>query len=290
VRSFSRSPLHAVSSLTLLLMSLAVCPAQQPPAASGARILLMPRKLITGERATLAVLDVNGRLTPGVNVKFSDGEKVTTDTTGRALFVAPLNPGTFYASIEGRSGRVSSRISAPLNLPPTIQVVTGAPRIASISDRFEMTGHGFCGDADANHVSIAGMPALVLASSPLSLAVLPPLDLEPGPAKVKLTCGQKAAEPFTVVFVRLALEASSGTLAPGEHRALTVRLWGTTTKVNLEARNLATDVAELVGGAVVRATSSGSSNNLAKFELVGMKHGSFVISIRLLAPLSPPRL
>jgi hypothetical protein len=289
VRSFSRCPIHAVLALTLLLLGVGVCPGQQAPAASGARILLMPRKLITGERATLAVLDVNGRLTPGVNVKFSDGEKVTTDTTGRALFVAPLNPGTFYAAIEGRSGRVSSSISGPMNLPPTIQVVTGAPRIASISDRFELAGHGFCGDADANHVTIAGLAALVLASSPLSLAVLPPLDLEPGPAQVKLTCGQKAAEPFTIVFLRLALETSSGTLAPGEHRALTVRAWGTTAKVNLEARNLATDVAELVGGAVVRATSSGGSNNVAKFELVGKKHGSFVISIRLLAPLSPPR-
>jgi hypothetical protein len=59
----------------------------------------MPRKLITGERATLAILDVNGRLTLGVDVKFSDGEKATTDTTGRALFVAPLNPGTITAQI-----------------------------------------------------------------------------------------------------------------------------------------------------------------------------------------------
>jgi hypothetical protein len=249
----------------------------------------MPRKLITGERATLAVLDVNGRLTPGVNVKFSDGEKVTTDTTGRALFVAPLNPGTFYAAIEGRSGRVSSSIRGPMELPSSMEVVTGAPHVASLSDRFELTGHGFCGDADANHVTIGGLPALVLASSPLSLAVLPPLDLEPGPAQVKLTCGQKVTEPFTMVFVRLALETSSGTLAPGERRALVVRAWGTSEKVNLEARNLAPDVAELVGGATVRASTSGGSNNMAKFELAGKTHGSFVISIRLLAPLSPPQ-
>ena len=50
---------------------------------SGARILLMPRKIVSGERATLAVLDVAGRLTPGVTVVFSDGEKIKTDATGR---------------------------------------------------------------------------------------------------------------------------------------------------------------------------------------------------------------
>jgi hypothetical protein len=65
-----------------------LCPAQQAPAASGARILLLPRKLVSGERATLAVLDVNGKLTPGVNILFSNGDKITTDATGRAMFVA----------------------------------------------------------------------------------------------------------------------------------------------------------------------------------------------------------
>jgi hypothetical protein len=37
---------------------------QTAPAASGARILLLPRQIVSGERATLAVLDVNERLTP----------------------------------------------------------------------------------------------------------------------------------------------------------------------------------------------------------------------------------
>src|SRR5882672_3437580 len=68
-------------------------PQQQAPAASGARILLLPRQIVSGERATLAVLDVSGRLTPGVTVNFSNGDKLATDDTGRALFVAPLTPG-----------------------------------------------------------------------------------------------------------------------------------------------------------------------------------------------------
>jgi len=289
VRPFSRCVTHAVLFLSFLFLGQSSSAGQQAPAASGARILLLPRKLVTGERATLAVLDVAGRLTPGVKVVFSNGDNVTTDVSGRALFVAPLNPGKISASIEGRSGRVTSIIFTATEVPSATEEVTDTPRVASVSDRFEFIGHGFCGDADANHVTIAGLPGLVLASSPGSLTVLPPADLDPGPALVKASCGQKSAEPFTVVFVSLELEASREPLAPGEQRTLSVRVRGSTAKITLEARNLAPDVAELSGGATVKALSSGGADNLAKFALVGKKHGNFTVSIRLLAPLSPPR-
>jgi hypothetical protein len=281
---------HVVLAVILLFPAQSFRAGQEAPAASGARILLLPRKLVAGEHATLAVLDVAGRLTPNVNVIFSNGDKVTTDETGRALFVAPLNVGKIYASIEGRSGRVSSTIVAPSDVPWSTEEVTEAPHIASISDRFEFLGHGFCGDADANHVTIANLPGLVLASSPGSLTVLPPTDMDPGPAEVKANCGQKSADPFTIIFVALELEASGAPLAPGEHRELTVRVRGTTAKVGLEARNLAPDVADLNGGLSVKEQSSGGPDNVGRFELVGKKHGNFTVSIRLLTPLSRPRL
>ena len=263
--------------------------AQEPPPASGARILIMPRKIVSGEHATLAVLDVSGRLTPGVTVEFSNGDTLKTDPTGRAMFVAPLNVDKIYGAIQGRTGRVASTIVTSVQSPSATQEVALAPRVASLSDRFEFIGHGFCGDADANHVLIHGLPGLVLASSPAYLAVLPPAELQPGPAQVQVTCGQKSSPAFTVVFVSLELEARSSSLAPGEHRKLTVRVKGTTTKVNLEARNLAPDVAELQGGAPARALSTGGADNVATFELVGKQRGNFVISIRLVAPLGAPR-
>jgi hypothetical protein len=282
-------PSRATWCLASFFLGAALCLGQQVPNPSGARILVLPRKLVTGERATLAVLDVSGRLTPGVNVAFSYGEKVTTDATGRALFVAPLNPGPIYAGIEGRAGHVSSTIVNPADVPASFLEVISAPRAASISDRFELLGHGFCGDADANHVIIGGFPGLVLASSPGSLAVLPPAELTPGLTQVKVSCGQKTTAPFSIVFVSLELEASTASLAPGEHRALVVRVKGSTAKINIEARNLSADVAELVGGGSVRALSTGGAENVAKFELVGRQRGNFVISIRLVTPLSTPR-
>lgn len=262
---------------------------QEPPPASGARILIMPRKIVSGEHATLAVLDISGQLTPGVTVEFSNGDKLKTDATGRAMFVAPLNVEKVYAAIQGRAGRVGSTIVSLAESPSAAQEVTLAPRVASSSDRFEFMGHGFCGDADANHVLIHGLPGLVLASSPAYLAVLPPADLLPGPAQVQVTCGQKTSPAFAVVFVSLELEAGNAALAPGERRKLSVRVKGSTANVNLEARNLAPDVAELQGGTPVRAVSTGGTDNVASFELMGKQRGNFLISIRLVAPLGAPR-
>jgi hypothetical protein len=262
---------------------------QEAPPASGARTLLLPRRIVSGERATLAVLDSNGRLTPGVTVNFSNGDQFTTDATGRALFVAPLNPGVIYGSIAGRTGRVATTILLPSEGASASIEVSSAPRVASLADRFEIFGKSFCGDADANQVTIAEQPAIVLASSPTALVVLPPPDLQAGGAAVQVTCAKRQSAAFSVTFVGLELEADSSPLKPGEHRAITVRVSGTTGKILLEARNLAPEIAELSGGNPVRASSSGGAENLAKFEVLGRRNGSFLISIRLVPTLGRPQ-
>jgi len=137
-------------------------------------------------------------------------------------------------------------------------------------------------------MTIAGQPAIVLASSPAALVVLPPPDLQPGRAAVEVSCAKRQAAPFSVTFVGLELEAGSSPLKPGEHRALIVRVRGTTAKIALEARNLAPEIAELSGGNPARASSSGSEENVAKFEVAGRKNGSFLISIRLVPSLGSP--
>ncbi|HVH71519.1 MAG TPA: hypothetical protein VNB49_10465, partial [Candidatus Dormibacteraeota bacterium] len=265
-------------------------PAPSAAAPTGARILLLPRRIVSGERATLAVLDVNGRLTPGVAVGFSNGDHFKTDATGRALFVAPLNPGVLWGSIEGRPGRVSTVVLTPAETSLSSMEISSAPRVASLTDRFEILGKGFCGDADANQVTIASHSALVLASSPVALTVLPPMELDPGPEAVSVSCAKKDAPQFTTTFVELELKADSSPLKRGEHRMLAVRVRGTTEKISLEARNLAPEIAELVGGNPVRRLSSGSgeNENVAQFEIVGKNNGSFLISIRLVSTMTRP--
>jgi len=282
------SPAVLISWLVPGIFGPFVCAQQSPPTASGARTLLLPRRIVSGERATLAVLDVNGRPTPGVTVSFSNGDRFTTDATGRALFVAPLNPGVIFGSITGRPGLVATSILSPSEAASTSLEVSSAPRVASLTDRFEIFGKSFCGDADANQVTIAGQPAFVLASSPVALVVLPPPDQKPGGATVEVSCAKRQAQPFSISLVGLELEADSSPLKPGEHRALTVRVRGTGAKIVLEARNLAPEIAELSRGNPVRTSSSGGAENLGKFEVVGRKNGGFLISIRLVPSLRSP--
>lgn len=289
LRRFSNSPILLLVAGVWTAILVYPIRAQQAPAASGARILILPRQVVSGERATLAVLDVNGRLTPGVTVHFSNGDTLKTDETGRALFVAPLNSGIVFASIAGRAGRVPTAVLTAGEASAASIEVLSAPRVASVTDRFEISGRGFCGEADANQVTVGGQPALVLAASPASLAVLPPAEIAPGPRTVEISCAKRAAASFSVVFVALELEADASPLTPREHRTLTVRVRGTSTKVVLEARNLAPEIAEMGGGTVVRASSSGGADNSGSFELVGRKRGSFLISIRLIPSAGPPR-
>jgi hypothetical protein len=269
----------AIAGVFLQLSGVQKTPA--PPSASGARTLLLPRQIVSGERATLAVLDGYGRLTPGVKVHFSNRDRLTTDATGRALFVAPLEPGVIFASIAGRASRVATVILSPKEAAAASIEISATPQVATLTDRFEVSGRGFCGDADANQVTVGGEPTLVLASSPTSLVVLPPAELEPGPAAVEISCAKNTAQTFLTTFVALELEADSSPLKPGERRTLTVRVRGTNSSITLEARNLALDIAELTGGTAVKQSSSGGSNNMAQFDVVGRKNGSFRISIRL---------
>jgi len=274
---------------TLLLTGAAYAEQRQPaPAPGNPRILLLPRRIVSGERATLAVLDVNGRLAPGVTVNFSNGDHLTTDQTGRALFVAPLNAGTIFGSIAGRPGRVATAIVMPSEAELSQVDIKSVPRIASLSDRFDIIGHGFCGDADANTVTVGGQPAIVLASSATSLVVLPPVDLEPGIAPVQITCGKNSFPTVSMIFLGLELHADTSPLGAGEHRRLTVSVTGTTAKIALEAINLAPNIADLVGGTAVRHFSSGGPENTARFEVVGHHHGNFLISIRLVPVTAHP--
>lgn len=277
---FSR--LFLVMAVSVFVLSPAFAQKQQRP--SPGRILLLPHSVISGDRATLAVLDNNGRLTPGVTVIFSNGDHLTTDATGRALFVAPLNPGVVFGSISGRPGRVPVTVVALADASPAAITFSSIPEVASLADRFEIAGSGFCGDADANRITVSGEPAFVLASSPTSLVVMPPADLPPGRASVDLSCAKRNGPPLEVVFVALSLEADASPLAPGVHRLLNVRVRGTTTKVRLEARNLAPDIADLTGGNPARVFTSGGAENLAHFEVVGRQRGSFLVSIHLLSP------
>ena len=285
---FSRPAL--VASLLLcgyLAMPCLPLSGQQAPSPSAAHTLLLPKRIVAGETATLAVLDVSGRLTPGVTVNFSNGDHVVTNATGRAFFAAPTTSGVIYAAVSSHSARVYTTILTPAEAAPGSTQVASSPTFASLADRFDLAGGGFCGQADANAVRVAGKPALVLASSPVALIALPPSELEPGPTEIDVSCAKRPASRFSVTFLDLSLQADSSPLTPGEHRTLTVTVRGTKAKIPLEARNLSPNVAELTGGNPATASSGGGAENAAHFELIGKARGNFAVSVRLLP--TPPQ-
>jgi hypothetical protein len=284
--TFLRTALLASSLLLVFNFGPAV--AQKAPSSLG-RTLLVPHTIVSGERATLAVLDPRGRLAPGVNVIFSNGDHFTTDVTGRALFVAPLNAGVILASIEGSSARVPVVIIPHSEAVADTISLDSIPHFVSLTDRFDVTGRGFCGVADANQVGVSGANAFVLASSPISLIIWPPPDPPPGRASVTISCGKQSSPAFDVDFVSFELDADSSPLKPGVHRALRVLVRGTSEKVELQARNLAPAVAEIVGGNNRRVSSSGGTQNVAELEIIGRAVGNFQISIRLVSTAEHPQ-
>src|SRR5258705_10824568 len=72
-------------AFALLPLISQVLPAQEPPPASGARILIMPRKIVSVEHATLAFLYVNVRLSPVVTVEISYGNALQPVATVRDM-------------------------------------------------------------------------------------------------------------------------------------------------------------------------------------------------------------
>src|SRR5260370_22326746 len=164
------------ASAALILCAGAVCFAQKParvsPKSSAGKTILLPTQMVAGTKATLAVLDSQGRLAPGVVVEFIGGARVTTDSTGRAEFMAPA-PRVLLAHLAGQTGNVAARVLPAAEGGPAALRVTSYPRVISLSDRFEVSGNGFQGDAGANPATLGGQAALRASTSTIRLGLLP---------------------------------------------------------------------------------------------------------------------
>src|SRR5258706_10713989 len=154
-------------------------PAQSAPIESSespgpAKTIVLPDEIPAGESATLAVLDAAGRLVPNAVVELSTGAKITTDETGRALFLAPAQAGTLTAQLPNgypfatnvTSGiKPASGVWQEIDLGFPKALPKGGPNIIAVGDRFALRGAGFHVDANRNRVVLGGERALVLASS-----------------------------------------------------------------------------------------------------------------------------
>jgi hypothetical protein len=267
--------------------------AQEAPRAPAPapRTIVLPRETVAGLPATLAVLDSAGRLLPNVVVEISGGKRVTTDSTGRALVAVPGEPGVLTAQVPGRGVSASAPITKSSRAAPPTPLedssaavrVLSIPHFISLHDRFAVGGAGFRVEAESNHVYLSEQPCLVLASSPVSLIVLPGLHVPIGTISLRVNVAGHEAQPKPVAMVLLELSGPAEAPAAGAQGKLSVRVHGTRSRLAIEIRNSSPEIIQFPRGNVERVTTSGGELNAAQIEAKFLASGDYTVTARLIS-------
>jgi hypothetical protein len=318
----SRLGLFLMACSSLIALDSAIAGAQDVPAqrAPVPRAIILPQTVVAGAQATLAVLDGSGRLLPGVAVEISGGqpgagtawsppekgvrsapnslEKVTTDSTGRATFLVPSDPGPLIAKISGHRITAFSTAVADKELAasagsagdPSVLKVISYPRVLAILDRFAIEGRGFRGTADSNHVFLGEQPCLVVAASPVSLVILPGPHIPLGGITLRVRVGGSDAGPIPVTGVLLDFSGPAEAPTAGAEGKLILRVHGTTEPLAVEVRNASPEIIQLVHGNLQRLGTSGGEQNIAPVELKFLASGNYEVTARLVPADAPSPL
>jgi len=273
----------AISALLALLigvpsLSSAQIPHRQSRATRLSSIqIILPPRLVADAPATLATIGADYKLVGHVSVLLGNGTQIETDATGRANFTAPSG-GVLTARAGG--GSAAALIDPPAgDTQPGLQV----PPFVALHSSFDLCGGGFDGNAEANHVTIEGEPALVLAASPECLAVTPGPNAVPGVEKIVVDSASPARQA-SVTLVALDFEPPQPALTPGKKSWLTVRARGSQQPLRIMVQNESFDVLRFDKGDVQELTTSGGAQNLAEIRVQAIRSGDFSFHARILPP------
>lgn len=232
---------------------------------------------MVGHPATLAALGVDGKLAPEVKVTLSDGETVTTDRTGRAIFNVPAAGDFLIAKGSGTSAATLIDPATAESEPKGIAV----PPVVSIHDRFWICGAGLQGNADQNSVTIEGQPAAVIAASPVCLVALPSPRSKPGPASIRVDA-PGVQWNATTTLVSLDFVPPNPALKPGQKGNLIVHVEGSSQRLGMTLQNQSPGVLKFLQGDLQEVVSSGNSENTASVKVQALASGDFSFGARLL--------
>jgi len=281
--NFGISPAFIFHFLTVVTISFSL--GETPRAQSTANAtwsvsIVLPPRVVAGRPATLAVFGADGKLVSGVTVEVSKDQRVVTDTTGRAVFAAPIDGGVVVARA---SGKAAAALVDPDGAASGSQTISVTP-VISLKDSFSICSGGFRGEADANRVKINEERALILAASPECLIVLPGPKVTPGPAFISVQTGEARWTAATTV-VSLEFEPPQPALVPEKKSKLVVRAEGTEQPLRIVAENQTPGVLEFVRGDAQNLQTSGGTNNFAAIEVQAIRSGDFSFHARLLPSL-----
>jgi hypothetical protein len=255
----------------------------QPPATP--HNILLPPVLVAGEPATLAVITLDGRIAPFAAVNLPNGKQVITDEAGRARFMASSASGAFLAKLPGSDQMAAAAVVDTASSSQLM--IQHAPRFVSLHAYFPIYGTGFRGEADQDVVSVGGVFAVVLASSPVSLVVVPAPETPVGTENVAVQVGGNArADTLSVVDLRLFTDTTE--IIPGKKIGVTVQALGTERPLELEIRNLSPAIIKLPDRSSLRIRTSGGPENAARFSMQGIAAGTFSLAANLVARSGPP--
>jgi hypothetical protein len=239
--------------------------------------IVLPPRVMASHPATLAVLGVDGKLAAGVMVTLGDGQVVTTDRTGRAVFTVPATGDYLLAKASGASAVALIDPAVGDSEPKQ----TTLPAAVSVRDRFWICSAGLRGDADADSVRINDEPALVLAASPECLVALPSTKAAPGPAQISLDApGVHAAA--TTTLVALDFDAPAPALMPDKKSRLSVRVRGSEDRLGIIVENKTPGVLRFVRGDTQEVLTSGGPQNTAILDVQAVRTGDYSFRARLM--------
>jgi hypothetical protein len=279
--AFRYFPLLAgVCAALILVLFAALAGAQAPAPAAVAPVsaLVLPPRVVAGERATLAALASNGALAPEVAIELSGGVRLLTDATGRAAFDVPSQAGTMVASVPGTDVGAVTLILPP-SLPGKI-LLARIPSAISLHDRFTLRGAGFSGDAVSDRVYIGDAPAFVLAASPIALVVAPGSRTITGSSAITVQASGMGASTQAQV-IRADWTQERQTLEPGKSARLILHVIGTEDPQWLEIKNITPSIMKFKSGHTVWLHTSGGAANVAELPVKTLSAGDFSFSARL---------
>ena len=268
---------RSLLALSFAIITLGPISAQAPPPALS---IVLPPRLLANAPATLAILDDDGHLAPGVAVDIGNGQHVTTDATGHASFTAPPD-GALIAKAEG----VFAAALVDAASPHAAAATTVAPNVSQ-HDRFAICGSGFSDNVAADHVTIDGDAAFVLAASPVCVVILPQTRTLAGPAKIAIDAGAAVATANTSL-VSLDFVPPNPPLMPGRKGKLVVRAEGTADPLQIVVENHSANVLRFVRGDTQELHTSGGTQNQVPIDVQAIRSGDFSFRARILPPADP---